>query len=94
MLFLCLSGTKIRVNHAGGIGAKMAAVVNSDNFSDEEWLVLRAQSCIKTDAYAAKAWMITARSLFPQNFNIQVNIYQSHYLRLVSSLEDSARLRT
>ncbi|XP_052827261.1 integrator complex subunit 10 [Octopus bimaculoides] len=49
----------------------MAAVVNSDNFSDEEWLVQRAQSCIKTDTYAAKAWMITARSLFPKNFNIQ-----------------------
>jgi hypothetical protein len=26
----------------------------------------------KGDPYAAKAWMITARSLFPNNFSIQV----------------------
>ncbi|GAB1599455.1 integrator complex subunit 10-like [Argonauta hians] len=53
----------------------MAAVVNSETFSDEEWLIMRAQGCIKTDLFAAKAWMITARSLFPKNFNVQFEAY-------------------
>ncbi|KAK3107684.1 hypothetical protein FSP39_019808 [Pinctada imbricata] len=54
----------------------MAAVMKqSTGCSDEEWLVLRARSCMKTDQYAAKAWMITARSLFPRNFTIQFEAY-------------------
>lgn len=43
--------------------------------SDEEWLVSRARSCFKSDPWSAKAWMLTARTLFPTSFNIQVDPY-------------------
>jgi integrator complex subunit 10 len=45
--------------------------------SDEEYLVFRAKEELKKDPYAARAWMLTAKSLFPQNFNIQVQ-YEVH----------------
>lgn len=55
----------------------MAATMNETGMSDEVWLISRARACMKptkSDPYAAKAWMITARSLFPNNFSIQVHI--------------------
>lgn len=52
-----------------------------DSISDEEWLVSRARQCVKCDIYAAKSWMITARSLFPSNFTIQVR-YTLYYICL------------
>jgi len=51
-----------------------ASSKDDDTISDEEWLVSRARMCIKSDPYAAKSWMITARSLFPHNFTIQVRL--------------------
>lgn len=54
----------------------MAPVVGDTNtISDEEYLVLRAKEALKTDAFAAKAWMITAKTLFPNNFAVQVRIF-------------------
>jgi integrator complex subunit 10 len=51
----------------------MAPVVGDTNtISDEEYLVLRAKDAFKSDASAAKAWMITAKTLFPNNFAVQV----------------------
>ena len=49
----------------------MAAATSSE-LSDEDWLVSRSRMCFKTDPFAAKAWMLTARTLFPNSFNIQV----------------------
>jgi integrator complex subunit 10 len=40
--------------------------------SDEEYLVHRAQEELKRDPFSARAWMLTAKSLFPNNFNVQV----------------------
>ena len=54
--------------------------MNEKAMSDEVWLISRARACMKpskNDPYAAKAWMITARSLFPKNFSIQVRILQN-----------------
>jgi hypothetical protein len=51
-----------------------ASSKDDDTISDEEWLVSRARMCIKSDPYAAKSWMITAKSLFPHNFTIQVRL--------------------
>jgi hypothetical protein len=55
----------------------MAPVVGDTSaISDEEYLVLRAKDALKSDPYAAKAWMITAKTLFPNNFAVQVrNVY-------------------
>lgn len=56
----------------------MAPVVGDTNtISDEEYLVLRAKDALKSDAFAAKAWMITAKTLFPNNFAVQVRIFLS-----------------
>lgn len=37
-----------------------------------EFLVKRARELVEEDPWAAKAWLITARSLYPADFNIQV----------------------
>ena len=52
--------------------AAVAMEVDSAPGTDEAWLVWRARQCLKTDPYATKAWLITAKTLFPRNFNIQV----------------------
>lgn len=39
---------------------------------DCEFLVQRARELVQHDLWAAKAWLITARSLYPADFNIQV----------------------
>lgn len=41
---------------------------------DCEFLVKRARELVPQDPYAAKAWLITARTLYPTDFNIQVMI--------------------
>lgn len=40
---------------------------------DCEFLVQRARELVQQDLWAAKAWLITARSLYPADFNIQVS---------------------
>jgi integrator complex subunit 10 len=53
----------------------MATMIgDSSSISDEAYLVLRAKDCLKSDPFAAKAWMITAKTLFPDNFAVQVRI--------------------
>ncbi|TKC44053.1 hypothetical protein EI555_002532, partial [Monodon monoceros] len=57
---------------------------------DCEFLVQRARELVQQDLWAAKAWLITACSLYPANFNIQV------YLKLFlvgSSVKCYYRLR-
>lgn len=46
------------------------------NVSDEEYLVLRAKNALKKDAMTAKAWMITAKTLYPNNFGVQVRFHE------------------
>lgn len=43
--------------------------------TDEEYLVLRAKDALKKDSMTAKAWMITAKTLYPNNFGVQVRFY-------------------
>ncbi|XP_060067611.1 integrator complex subunit 10-like [Ylistrum balloti] len=66
----------------------MAAVCQK--LSDEDWLVSRARSCMKTDPFAAKAWMITARTLFPQNFSIQFEAYNLE--KVGKNIKEAAKL--
>lgn len=49
-------------------GRKMSAQ------GDCEFLVKRARELVPGDLWAAKAWLITARSLYPADFNIQVSV--------------------
>ncbi|XP_025115173.1 integrator complex subunit 10-like isoform X3 [Pomacea canaliculata] len=54
----------------------MATAGMYDSLSDVDYLVMRARQYSKTDQYAAKAWLITAKSLFPTSFVIQFESYQ------------------
>lgn len=59
------------------------------NVSDEEYLVLRAKDALKKDAMAAKAWMITAKTLYPNNFGVQVKSFSkfvTYFYYIVSLL--------
>lgn len=42
---------------------------------DCEYLVKRARELVPEDPCAAKAWLITARTLYPTDFNIQYEMY-------------------
>ncbi|XP_066576646.1 integrator complex subunit 10 isoform X2 [Amia ocellicauda] len=42
---------------------------------DCEFLVQRARDLVSEDPWAAKAWLITARTLYPSDFNIQYEMY-------------------
>uniref|UniRef100_A0A8C6U5W9 Integrator complex subunit 10 n=1 Tax=Neogobius melanostomus TaxID=47308 RepID=A0A8C6U5W9_9GOBI len=42
---------------------------------DCEFLVKRARELVSNDPCAAKAWLITARTLYPADFNIQYEMY-------------------
>ncbi|KAK7114581.1 integrator complex subunit 10-like [Littorina saxatilis] len=54
----------------------MATAGMMDSLSDVDYLVMRARQYAKTDQYASKAWLITAKSLFPSSFVIQFESYQ------------------
>lgn len=73
-----MTGTKYLLHGDESKNSKMVMMAASskddDTISDEEWLVSRARMCIKSDPFAAKSWMITAKSLFPHNFTIQVRL--------------------
>ncbi|GLH03759.1 Integrator complex subunit 10 [Gryllus bimaculatus] len=56
---------------------KMSPVsFDPNSVTDEEYLVLKAKSVLSHDPCAAKAWMITAKTLFPSNFGVQFEAYQ------------------
>lgn len=46
----------------------------SENLSKEEYLIMRAKDALTTDIYAAKSWLITAKSLFPHSAKVQVSL--------------------
>uniref|UniRef100_A0A2I2ZGY2 Integrator complex subunit 10 n=1 Tax=Gorilla gorilla gorilla TaxID=9595 RepID=A0A2I2ZGY2_GORGO len=47
---------------------------------DCEFLVQRARELVPQDLWAAKAWLITARSLYPADFNIQRAIWPRQHM--------------
>ncbi|XP_077997719.1 integrator complex subunit 10-like [Glandiceps talaboti] len=58
--------------------------------ADQKWLVETAQGLILKDPAAAKAWLLTARALFPTDFGIQ---YQSYCIAKTSrNLKEAAKL--
>ena len=49
--------------------------VAKEQGSDCDWVVGRYKShLLKNERSAAKAWILTARSLFPDNFEVQVRL--------------------
>ena len=51
---------------------------------DCEFLVKRARELVSEDPWAAKAWLITARTLYPADFNIQVTREYIHTFVVMS----------
>lgn len=42
---------------------------------EENYVILKAKKAKETDPYAAKAWILTAKSLYANNFGVQVNLF-------------------
>ncbi|XP_018566240.1 integrator complex subunit 10 [Anoplophora glabripennis] len=43
--------------------------------SDEDYVIERAKNALKLNPVSAKAWMITAKTLYPNNFGVQFEAY-------------------
>lgn len=52
------------------------SLVFDDTISDEAYFILRAEEVIKSNIYESKAWLLTAKTLYPQNFNVLFQSYQ------------------
>lgn len=48
-------------------------MTENQQLSKEDYLIRRANEALATDIYAAKSWLITAKSLFPLSAKIQVS---------------------
>jgi len=44
-----------------------------NQLSKEDYLIMRAKEALPVDIYAAKSWLISARSLFPHSAKVQVS---------------------
>ncbi|CAF4761491.1 unnamed protein product [Pieris macdunnoughi] len=53
----------------------MPAIDANMNESDEDYIISRAKEAQKHNIHSAKAWMLTAKTLFPTNFKIQFEAY-------------------
>jgi len=42
--------------------------------TEEEWFLSVSRSYLQTDIFAARCWLLTAKSIFPQKFTLQVNV--------------------
>ena len=59
-----------------GIYQKMKSKRFEKASENAEWLISTAQSYESNgNVCAAKSWLLTAKSLFPKNFTIQVSIF-------------------
>lgn len=50
-----------------------------DLISEENYIIAQAKKARETDPYTAKAWILTAKTLYPNNFHVQV-IYDFKFL--------------
>ena len=58
--------------------------------SDEEYLIMRAKiETEKGNITAAKTWMLTARAIFPNNFDVQFEAYMSE--KKAGNVRESAK---
>ena len=48
--------------------------VQENQLTDEDYVIYRTKNSYKQDPSTAKAWMITAKTLFPRNFAVQVRL--------------------
>lgn len=44
--------------------------------TDEEYMMTKAKSFLETDCYRCRSWLLTAKSMFPNNFGIHFECYE------------------
>ena len=67
-------------------------VIQENQLNDEEYVIYRAKCSQKLDDATAKAWMITAKTLFPRNFAVQVLNHNLKHNTYISNLNDELLL--
>ncbi|XP_015607982.1 integrator complex subunit 10 isoform X2 [Cephus cinctus] len=60
-----------------------------NQLSKEDYLILRAKEALATDVYAAKSWLITAKSLFPHSVKVQFEAYRIE--KLSKNVKEAAK---
>lgn len=45
-----------------------------DSATEESYIIKKAKVDLAGDPFAAKAWILTAKTLYPKNFAIQVSL--------------------
>ncbi|OXU21816.1 hypothetical protein TSAR_001848 [Trichomalopsis sarcophagae] len=64
-------------------------MTENQQLSKEDYLIRRANEALSTDIYAAKSWLITAKSLFPQSAKIQFEAYRVE--KLSKNVKEAAK---
>ncbi|XP_011874099.1 PREDICTED: integrator complex subunit 10 [Vollenhovia emeryi] len=63
---------------------------SADNqLSKEDYLIMRAKQAMSVDIYAAKSWLITAKSLFPHSAKVQFEAYRIE--KLSKNVKEAAK---
>ncbi|XP_024873318.1 integrator complex subunit 10 isoform X2 [Temnothorax curvispinosus] len=63
---------------------------STDNqLSKEDYLIMRAKQALPSDIYAAKSWLITAKSLFPHSAKVQFEAYRIE--KLSKNVKEAAK---
>ncbi|XP_043469716.1 integrator complex subunit 10 [Leptopilina heterotoma] len=65
------------------------AATSENQLSKEDYLILRAKEALATDIYAAKSWLITAKSLFPHSAKVQFEAYRVE--KLAKNVKEAAK---
>ncbi|XP_033228562.1 integrator complex subunit 10 [Belonocnema kinseyi] len=65
------------------------AATSEKQLSKEDYLILRAKEALATDIYAAKSWLITAKSLFPHSAKVQFEAYRVE--KLAKNVKEAAK---
>ncbi|XP_032675087.1 integrator complex subunit 10 [Odontomachus brunneus] len=60
-----------------------------NQLSKEDYLIMRAKEALPVDIYAAKSWLITAKSLFPHSAKVQFEAY--HIEKLSKNVKEAAK---
>ncbi|XP_058800068.1 integrator complex subunit 10 [Phymastichus coffea] len=64
-------------------------MTDNQQLSKEDYLIRRANEALTTDIYAAKSWLITAKSLFPHSAKIQFEAYRLE--KLSKNVKEAAK---
>ncbi|XP_016912803.1 integrator complex subunit 10 isoform X2 [Apis cerana] len=62
---------------------------DNNQLSKEDYLIMRAKEALPLDIYAAKSWLITARSLFPHSAKVQFEAYRIE--KLSKNVKEAAK---